>query len=54
MPGVEIPAEGLEPAFGDGGAHGGGQGLEKGDVVPAVQDRAETLVGADQVVKVGL
>ena len=54
VPGVEVAAEGLEPAVGDGVAHGRGQGLEEGDVVPAQQHLAEDLVGADQVVQIGL
>ena len=44
----------FEAAVLDGVAHGGGQGLEEGDVVPAQQHLAEDFVGPDQVVQIGL
>ena len=44
LPRVEIAAKDLEAALGDGGAHGGGQGLEEGDVVPTEQDLPQNLI----------
>src|SRR5690606_20679301 len=49
VPGVEVVAERLEAAFGDGGAHGGGQGLIEGDVVPAQQDLAQDFIQSDKM-----
>ena len=54
MPRMEVAAELFESAFRNRGAHGGGQGLVEGDIVPAEQDLAEDFVGADQVVQIGL
>ena len=54
MPRTEVAPELFEPALRDGWAHGGGQGLEEGDVVPAQQNLTEDLFGADEVMQIGL
>src|SRR5439155_1299038 len=52
LPSGEVAPEGAEPAFADGCAQRGHQGLEKGQVVPGEQDAAEDFLRLHKVVQI--